>query len=635
MKLRTKLNFGIVLAFLILALCMSVITLYWSKNATIKQAGERVERSINSAWLIYSSKLERIHLLAESQTTTIAKDFEGRASNALVDELTTFRQKNNLDIVNLLDSQGKVITRSRKPDIKGDSLVDNMMVKKTLATRKAVTGTVMFHPEQLEREGKDLVERCEKYGGEPAGMFMLTTVPVIRENELKGLLMVGALLNGSVDKVDKIRNLVFEGRRYKGKPVGTATIFMEDLRISTNVVDEKGKRAIGTRVSTDVADRVLSRGQSWTGRARVLDAWYISQYDPIRNPNDEIVGMLYLGELEQKYLDAASRELIVQLAVILTVMILMLAIIFIITGNILRPIGKLSSGTQKLTAGDLTSRVEVKTGDEVGRLCESFNHMAGQLQKHRSEIEKRQKALEEINVELKTTNKNYMEMLGFVSHELKNPLASAIMGLFTVKDGYIGELNSGQKKSLDSVAKSLNYFKDMIENYLDLSRLEKGELHAQKSQFRVLEEVVEPVLESLKEQLRQKKMVIENHIPANAELNADKNLLRIVYDNLLSNAVKYGEENGRIELNYTQDGREVVLNVRNEGKGIPKEKMSMLFKKFSRIDSPEYVGKKGTGLGLFICKEIIEKQGGKIWAESEQDRWVTFSFTLPKQGDIA
>jgi len=629
MKLRTKLNFGIVITFLILALCMSAITMYWSKNTTIKRAGDRVERSINSAWLIYNGKLEQIHLLAESQMPTIVKDFESHALNSLVDKLEIFRQKNNLDIVNLLDSQGKVITRNRVPDSKSGLLVDNIMVSKTLATSKAMMGTVLIRPEQLDREGTDLVERCKKHGGEPTGMFMLATVPVILENKCKGVLMAGVLLNGSIDEVDKIRNLVFEGRSYKGKPVGTATIFMKDLRISTNVVNNKGKRAIGTRVSKEVAEHVLNRGVSWTGRATVLDEWYISQYDPIRNPNDEIIGMLYIGELEQKYLDAASRELVLQLAAILAVMILTFLVIFLIAGNILRPIANLSRGTQKLTAGDLTSRVEVKNKDEVGRLCESFNHMAGQLQKQRSEIEKKQKTLEEVNVELKTTNKNYMEMLGFVSHELKNPLASAIMGLFTVKDGYIGELNSAQKKCLDSVAKSLNYFKDMINNYLDLSRFEKGEVHVNKTQFRVLEDVVKPVLESLKQELQQKKMAIENHIPVEVELNADKNLLRIVYDNLLSNAIKYGKENGRIELNYEPDREKVVFNVRNEGKGIPKEKMSMLFKKFSRIDSPEYAGKKGTGLGLFICKEIIEKQGGKIWAESE-GKWVTFSFTLPK-----
>ena len=99
--------------------------------------------------------------------------------------------------------------------------------------------------------------------------------------------------------------------------------------------------------------------------------------------------------------------------------------------------------------------------------------------------------------------------------------------------------------NLDSVAKSLNYFKDMIQNYLVLSRLEKGEVHVNKTQFKVLEDVVKPVLESLEPELHQRKMVLENHIPVEVELNADKNLLRIVFDNLLSNAIKYGKENGK------------------------------------------------------------------------------------------
>ena len=531
--------------------------------------------------------------------------------------------------MNFLDSQGQVITRCRTPGSRGDSLLDNIMVKKALATNRAVAGTILLPLEELEREGKDIVTRCKEYDCEPTGMFMGVTVPVIAEDKCKGVLMAGVLLNGSLDHVDKIRNLIFEGELYKGKPVGTATIFMKDLRISTNVIGEGGRRAIGTRVSDEVAEHVLQKGLSWTGRAKVVGEWYISQYDPIYNPENEIIGMLYIGELEQKYLDSASRELIIQLAVVLAVMILMFLVIFIIAGNIIRPIERLSRGTQQLTGGDLTCRIEVKTKDEVGKLCESFNHMAEQLQKQRSEIEKKQIALEQANVELKTVNKNYMDMLGFVSHELKNPLASAIMGLFTVKDEYIGTLNSTQKKSLDSVAKSLNYFQDMIRNYLDLSRLEKGEVHVKKTQFGLLEEVVTPVIESLEPELHQKKVILENHIPTEAQVNADKNLLRIIYDNLLSNAMKYGKENGKIVLDYKQDRDEVICSVRNEGKGIPQEHLSMLFKKFSRVDSPEYAGRRGTGLGLFICKEIIEKQGGKIWVDSEGQRWITFSFTLP------
>jgi signal transduction histidine kinase len=224
-----------------------------------------------------------------------------------------------------------------------------------------------------------------------------------------------------------------------------------------------------------------------------------------------------------------------------------------------------------------------------------------------------------------------MEMLGFVSHELKNPLSSAMMSLHTVKDGYLGDLTEAQEKSLASVAQSLEYFEDMVKNYLDLSRLEKGELEAHEEVISLYPQVIEPVLEGLRQGLADKGMDVENKIPEDFQVYADSNLLRIVYDNLLSNAVKYGEKGGRIELDGRRDGDDVTLSVFNEGKGIPPEKMPKLFQKFSRLDSPEHAKKKGTGLGLYICREIVEEHGGKIWADSKAGEWVRFSFTLPSQ----
>ena len=125
-------------------------------------------------------------------------------------------------------------------------------------------------------------------------------------------------------------------------------------------------------------------------------------------------------------------------------------------------------------------------------------------------------------------------------------------------------------------------------------------------------------------------MVVKNRIPESMVLHADGNLFRIVYDNLLSNAIKYGREGGAIVLDVQESEDKVTLSVRNDSEGIPPEKMAVLFKKFSRLDSPEYAGKRGTGLGLYICKEIVEKQGGEIWADSQVGEWVKFSFTLPK-----
>ena len=156
--------------------------------------------------------------------------------------------------------------------------------------------------------------------------------------------------------------------------------------------------------------------------------------------------MLYVGELERKYLDIAKQELALQLVVVSAVMMLLFLSVSILTRNILRPIEELYHATGRLVSGDPNSRVKSTSKDEIGRLCDAFNHMAEELQDQRTELEKRQRTLEEVNEQLETTNKNYMDMLAFVPHELKNPLASAIMRLFTVKDEYIGSLSSSRDK---------------------------------------------------------------------------------------------------------------------------------------------------------------------------------------------
>jgi signal transduction histidine kinase len=125
-------------------------------------------------------------------------------------------------------------------------------------------------------------------------------------------------------------------------------------------------------------------------------------------------------------------------------------------------------------------------------------------------------------------------------------------------------------------------------------------------------------------------MEVVNEVPEDLEVYADNTLLRVVYDNLISNAVKYGREGGRIELDARSGEDQHTLSVFNEGRGISPEQKPKLFKKFSRLDSPEYSKEKGTGLGLYICREIVAEHGGEIWAESEEGEWVRFSFTLPK-----
>jgi len=305
--------------------------------------------------------------------------------------------------------------------------------------------------------------------------------------------------------------------------------------------------------------------------------------------------------------------------------------------TILSPIRRLHLATRRLSQGDLDHRIVVRSQDEIGELSQSFNQMAQQLREDQQEIQQSHDQVERRNEELRIINRNYMEMLGFVSHELKSPLGAAVLGVYSIKDGYLGPVSDTQQRILTSVAQSLDYLNEMVKHYLDLSRLEKGELKVNRRMVNLNQEIIAPSLQGLMPSLEDKGMSIENRVPDNVLLCCDPHLMRIVFENLLSNAIKYGRNEGTIQIETGQaksgtDTGETVLSVMNEGDGIAPDKLNLLFQKFSRIDHPKHAGKKGTGLGLYICREIIEQHGGKISGESEEGKWTKFTLSLPTLG---
>jgi len=632
MKLQTKFSLGIIAIFVLLAAFMAALSIRFVNDNTIREAEDRIRIYMRAAWEIHDGKIARtraaLEILAQDRSLIDVLAYGG-VPDRVRPYLESVRRDQKMDILNVMAPDGKVLLRTRAPYNKEDTPVTDALVKQVIATRRVSFGAIVLEQERLDVEGSELIERVLAVGSEPRAMFAGAAMPVIEDGKLVGIIEMGTLLNGATEKVDTIRDAVFENKTYNGKPVGTATIFLGDLRISTNALDAQGRRAVGTRASTEVADRVLKEGLPWAGRANVVDTPYLAQYDPIHDPDGRVIGMLYVGELEQKYLDLRTQAVAQNLGVILAGMIVaFLGSIFLVS-SVVQPVQALAEATRLLSDGDLSHRVEIVRTDEIGDLARSFDQMGERLQAQRAELERDKQQLTTLSEQLQTTNRNYIEMLGFVTHELKNPLTSAIMGLYTVKDGYLGELNAAQKKSLESVAKSLDYFQDMVRNYLDLSRLEQGQLVAKKRSFKLQEAVIGPSLESLERQMQDRHIVVDNRVPDQLVVNADPTLMRVIYDDLISNAVKYGREGGKIELTSEANNGKLTLSVRNDGEGIPLEKQTQLFKRFSRLDTPSATGKKGTGLGLYICKEIVEKHGGEIWADSKMGEWVKFSFTLP------
>jgi len=446
---------------------------------------------------------------------------------------------------------------------------------------------------------------------------------------IAGALYAGKLLNRNYDLVDSLRNAAFGGEMYRGKHVGTVTIFQWDLRIATNVVTRQGERAIGTRVSTTVYDRVLENGLPWFDRAFVVNDWYLSAYEPIRDIGGRIVGIFYMGMLEAKY-DAMRRAAIGKLITVTAVgMLVALILTYVLAGKLAAPLGELNAAARKLAQGVLGHTVDLRpTYREAQDLTNAFNEMSKQLRT-------REEQLIQTNEELKVANRSYFEMLGFITHELKSPLSSCVLNVNILKDGISWPLNDQQKKVVDAIRRNLSYFDEMIKNYLDLSRIENQELTVKPAAVALLQECIQPVIDGLKSQLDERQMTAEVDVPDTLTVEADPNLMRVVYENLLSNATKYGRPQSTIRVQCEERDSRVRLSVWNEGQGIPPDQISLLFQKFSRLQQKGTEREKGSGLGLFICREIIEKHGGRIWAESEPGKWANFIFELPKKGEQA
>ncbi len=223
-----------------------------------------------------------------------------------------------------------------------------------------------------------------------------------------------------------------------------------------------------------------------------------------------------------------------------------------------------------------------------------------------------------------------LDLMAIVSHELKSPVSAVHTTASTLHRGYFGKLDSRQQEIVETIIKNCEYLEDIIRSYIDLSKMELDELAAFKEDIGLENDVIREImaLPEIKDNL--KKMTVRLDSEPGLTVNGDPRLLKIVVRNLLSNAVKYGREGTEILVRLRKAGGELIFSVRNEGVGIPKEDIGNgLFRKFSRLKQPGTEGVKGSGLGLYICKKIIDKHGGRIWVESEPGVSATFFFALP------
>jgi two-component system NtrC family sensor kinase len=433
-----------------------------------------------------------------------------------------------------------------------------------------------------------------------------------------GLALALSVLNGNEQLVRQLQENLFSTALYGDKPFGTVTVFSRDTRVATTVLGPGGRVALGTRVSAEVRRQVLERGETWLGRAFVVDEWYLSAYEPIQDPRGERVGILYVGVLEQKYRDIRTRSVLALSALIIPILGVALVTVFFIARGISRPLARLAEASGHIGSGNLEKALgPVRAAREIRLLAEEFTAM-------QEAISDRESRLRQQNQELEQANRDYQELLSFVTHELNNSVGSLLLNVSLLAEEDEQGLSPDQREVVEQLLRDVERFRDMVRNYLNVSRLEKGTLRYSPQRLDLRTRVLEPVLARLGRWIEHRRFEIRWQWPGTVEVFADADLLDICYGNFLVNALKYGRD----WICFSAEPREGswLLGVANGGNPLPADKIPLLFRKFSRLVHSS----DGAGLGLYLVRRIVERHGGQVWCESTAEEGTRFLMLLPR-----
>jgi signal transduction histidine kinase len=617
---------------LVPAAVIGALGVYSINKSVRSEAQSRVDQDLEIVMTSYREQLARLAYSLEISAGRIT------AADNPDEILAAIRRELDLTVLNLCDAEGRPLAGAHPAGAAPIPLSRDPVLRKALEGRPA-WGTVRLDPERLQMEGGPALQNAvlvfngEK-GGEPVSRSALMwwiALPITEGNgRVKALLYGGRMLNFNYDLVDRLRATVFSETDYNGKPRGTVTIFKNEVRVATNVLTRDGARAIGTQVSETVRRTVLEQGMNYTGEALVVDAWYLSAYSPLRDPSGQTIGMIYVGLLRAPYDDMRDGFIARFLLPVGVVGLLAVWAALYLANRITRPVRALSHSASQLAEGDWDHPFSIPHSyRELENLAGAYADMRTAIRKRDHELRGRNEELSLANEKLEQSSRNYMQTLGFVTHELKAPLAAIQMLIATMVDGYLGKVSPPVSDFLIRIQRNCEELQDMVRDYLDLSRLEHGELAANKVPIDLPKTVVEMAVDQTAVFFRSRHITVSVNSPSELPVVADPGLLRIALNNFLTNAAKYGREGGKAAVTAAAADGWVTLSVWNEGEGFPTEQAGQLFEKFYRVRNANTHAKRGSGIGLFTVKNIAELHGGRAWAESEPGAWSAFHLSLP------
>lgn len=364
-----------------------------------REAQARVNHGLNTARAYYDKELQLLASKVGLVSSTLTRD-----ELHLGDRVSKLRKTLNLDILNACDKQGNPLVGASERHASPAPVQADPILRRAMDGEIAF-GTVAFNADRVDTEkgrpfaGPLIVKDVSGGGAYQRVMFWWVAAPIRGDDDgVVGVLYGGRALSGNYQLVDNLRDQTFGTDLYEGLPVGTATIFLDDLRVSTNVLGADGDRAVGTHVSSEVRKQVLEDGVRWQNRALVVENWYLSAYEPIRNPDGQAIGMLYVGLLEAPY-EARRAQLIgygLLGIVIIAVLTMVSSIVFV--KRITAPLQDISEAASAIAGGEHGFQAPARqTYAEVQALVGAFSDMQQAITERDRDLKDQNRVLQEAN----------------------------------------------------------------------------------------------------------------------------------------------------------------------------------------------------------------------------------------------
>lgn len=559
----------------------------------------------------------------------------------------------DLDFLNVLNLEGRIVASSSDhAQIGADERIWSV-VRAALAGEER-TAVDVFSAAQLSAIDLRLRDQAElpvlttedatptDKRIEDRGLVIQSAAPVRDSNgRLVGVLQGGLLLNRNLDFVDYINNVVYSPGSLPPGSRGTATLFLDDVRIATNVRLFEGERALGTRVSEQVYDRVIRDGGFFLDRAFVVNDWYVSGYEPIRDSTGKRVGMLYVGFLEQPFSEAKRRALVAVLTLFVVVGLVAAALFWRWAGRIFRPLERIDQTMSAVEAGHLDARVgPMENRDEIGRLAQHFDELLGTLQSRNAELQRwadqldrrvaeRTRELEQANESLRETQRQLVmseklaaigQLTAGVAHEINNPIA-VIQGNLDLLREVLGSGAAPVAHELRLVDEQVNRIRLIVTKLLQFARPAEYAGYVEQVDVNA---VLTDCLVLVRHLMRKGDIEVEEALHATRRVRINRNELQQVLINILVNAINAMPDGGRLALATCDwEDKGVAVAIRDTGAGIRAEDLPRVFDPFFTTNH-----QRGTGLGLSVSYALVERYGGSITVRSRPGQGAEFTVWL-------